>query len=78
MPGPVAGPQHHVPGLHGRAEEDPPVRVAAQPRRLREVVGAVRRPRTMNNTGMIFHAKLIISKPGLFYHLVHAFKKIRR
>lgn len=47
MPGLVAGPQHHVPGLHGRAEEDQTVGVAAQPRRVREVVGPVWRPRTV-------------------------------
>lgn len=48
MPRPVVSSKHHLPRLHGRAEEDPPVRVPAQPRRLREVVGAVRRAWSLN------------------------------
>lgn len=48
MPGPVPRAQHHVPRLHGRAEAHPAVGVAAQPRGLREVVRAVRRPGAMS------------------------------
>ena len=48
MPGPVAGAQHHVPGLHRLAEAHPALRLPAQPRRLREVVRAVRRARRLN------------------------------
>lgn len=49
MPGPVVGPQHHVPGLHGRAQEDQTFGVATQSSRVREVVGAIRRSGSMRS-----------------------------
>lgn len=41
MRGSVSGAQYHLPGLHGRAEEDQAVCVAAELVGVREMVGAV-------------------------------------
>lgn len=48
MLGPVAGSEHHVPGLHGRSQADPTFGVTSQPRGLREVVRAVRGTGSVN------------------------------